>query len=125
MRKNGCNYAGLAIEALGEEIVFGGLIQTTLLKEGPRFFLKKISPSHQSLVDHKIAQWSRSIFTAVLFALSHTRDANTSSLLRSFSIGLFLSYQRENGRNLLELSLIHGLNNAAMCKLMGGLPTPR
>ena len=117
------NWTFICVGSSIEEIIFRYCIQSLLLTEAPRFIIQKVAPSYEHLVDCKIAKIARVVFTSQLFALAHiVRLGNVSGmLLPQFLASIYLSYLRENGTSITELSSIHILVNVVSTTILGGL----
>lgn len=117
------NWTFILVGSSLEEVAFRGCLQSVLLTEAPKLILRKIAPSHEHLVNHKIAKIARIVFTSLLFALVHiARFADMPGmLLPQFLAGVVFSFLRERGTSLTELSLIHCINNVVVISLCGGI----
>jgi hypothetical protein len=115
------NYTKTCLIGLTEEFAFRGLIQSVLLRDVPKYIIKKIAPEKAGLVDHQVSVAARIVFTSLLFALAHGRlIGKCSSLLPQFLSGVVYSYQRERGASLLKLSYHHFVFDAYVFTVIGG-----
>jgi membrane protease YdiL (CAAX protease family) len=116
------NWTFLLVTSSVEEIIFRSCIQSILLTKIPKLTLRKIAPSYENLVDHKITQIARIIFTSLLFALAHVARLkdHRGMLLPQFLVGIYLSLLREQKFSILDLSIIHFTINTMNAFLVGG-----
>lgn len=114
------NWTYLFISAVFEEIVFRLCIQSQLLTQIPRLALRKINLD--DCVDHRITKIVRVVFTSLLFALVHIiRYGNAPGmLLFQFFYGVYVSWMREQGTSIAELSAIHFGTYVILVSLAGG-----
>lgn len=121
--KGQINWTFVAVAAGCEELIYRGLIQSVLFTEAPKALLKRISPQHEYLVDHKVVKAARVVFTSVLFALLHIARVGTAPglLIPQFVMGVYFSVMREQQMSLTELSLQHFMINVISIVMHGGL----
>ena len=106
------------IPAVGEELLFRGLIQDVLLKRLPAWMLKKISPGQEKMIDTKIAKIGRIILTSALFSAWHLQNRGIlpdayvkSQLVGTFTLGILLGMIKESNLGLLGSMGAHFANN--------------
>src|SRR3990167_4964302 len=105
-----------------EELVFRVLLQEYALKKIPEKILKKISPSHVSLIHGKAAKITRVALSALAFSLVHLPSSSASGgklygtlfrLIDFFASGLLLgAIQEKTGNPLFNIAAHAGMNAA-------------
>lgn len=104
--------------AIGEEILFRGLIQDVCLTRIPKYVIKKISPGKEALLDTTIAKAARILITAAAFSAYHLgnkgvlSDAYVSTqLVATFMMGIGFGLLKESQAGLTGSVAAHITNN--------------
>lgn len=94
-----------------EEIAFRFLLQDILLKRVPKYIIKKILPGKETVVDNRITKVFRILFTATLFAASHT-DYTFFYKTHVFIVGITSGVLKESKMGILGAIGYHITNNS-------------
>ncbi len=121
--KGNFNWTLQAVSCTVEEFILRFCLQTLLLKEIPKAFLKIVAPNYTTVLDHKIVKTARIILTSILFTLLYiARAGHLPGLLITHTItGLYASYMREyQSASIVELSIMRVTQHALEGLITGG-----
>lgn len=120
--KGVANLSKFMAVGISEEFVFRGILQQGILREVPKFALKKLAPDHVESVDHVLSRIARITITAFLFALAHAAafGASNGLLLPQFVGGLIFSTLTESNFSIAKLMCVHAAYDIAIVCLIGG-----